>query len=97
TPTPKSPAPTLRENAKVVHGLTVELLTAKNIVLAIDRSPSMKGAPLARATAAAQAFVNTKPRADQISVVSFGRYAVPLSGFSSVTIDADATLRTMTA
>jgi tight adherence protein B len=64
-------------------------------VLAIDRSKSMKGAPLDSAAAAASQFLRGKRQADRVSVVTFGSTALIQSRFAQSTIDADTTLRTL--
>jgi len=94
-PSESTPAPALTENGAGVESYTAEKLKAKSLLLAIDRSQSMRGAPLAQAEAAARRFVGTKPYDDRIAVVSFGRHAFQLTSFSSSTIDADQALRTL--
>jgi tight adherence protein B len=90
-------SPTLTEAGKLATGLQAENLgRAKSVVLAVDRSQSMKGKPLAEAIAAARQFVATKPAADRIAVTTFARKAIMLTGFSSSTIDADGALRSVT-
>jgi tight adherence protein B len=94
TPTPSSSAPSLRENGTPVVGFEAEnLARAKSVVLAIDRSQSMRGAPLTDASSAARAFLAAKPTADRIAVLAVGFRALPLTTFSSATIDADQALR----
>jgi tight adherence protein B len=89
-----SAAPKLTENGLPVVGLTEENLgRAKAVVLAVDDSRSMRGKPLADATAAARGFVAAKPAADAIGVVAFGPHPLMLSSLSTATIDADAALR----
>ncbi len=69
-----SSAPVLTENGQRVVGATAENLgLAKAVVLAVDDSQSMAGKPLAAAADAARGFVATKPDADAIAVVEFGR------------------------
>jgi tight adherence protein B len=92
SPTP----PTLTENGRKVVDLTAyNLASAKSVVVAIDRSESMKGKKLQAAVAAARKFVASKAPSDRVSVVVFGSAAVQLTGFSSSTIDSDDALRTM--
>ena len=89
-------APTLSENGRPVVDLNAyNLGAAKSLVVAIDRSQSMKGKRLQDAVAAARKFVAAKAPSDRIAVVVFGSSAVPLTGFSSSTIDSDDALRTM--
>ncbi|HZO97091.1 MAG TPA: VWA domain-containing protein [Gaiellaceae bacterium] len=91
---PGARSPVLRENGAAVTGLeALNLGRAKSVVLAVDRSQSMKGRSLLDAVAAARAFVAAKTPADRVEVVAFGRQAYALTGFSSSTADADAALR----
>jgi tight adherence protein B len=88
--------PKIRENGRPVAGLdATNLGDHKSVVLAVDRSRSMLGKPLADATAAARAFVAAKPATDRIAVTTFATQAFALTGFSTSTIDADGALRTM--
>ena len=88
--------PKVRENGRPVAGLdATNLGEHKSVILAIDRSRSMLGKPLADATAAARAFVAAKPATDRIAVTTFATQAFALTGFSTSTIDADGALRTM--
>ncbi|HET7572257.1 MAG TPA: type II secretion system F family protein [Gaiellaceae bacterium] len=90
---PGSPRPSLTENGHAVAGLTAANLGAeKSVVLAVDRSQSMRGRALRDAAAAARAFVAAKGASDRIQVVAFGRQAVALTRFSSSTGDAAAAL-----
>ena len=96
TAKPRSRPPVVKENGHRVAGLTAENLGAgKSVVLAIDRSQSMKGKPLADASAGARAFVRAKAPADRIAIVAVGHRALQLSRFNSATIDADTTLRSI--
>jgi tight adherence protein B len=89
--------PRLGENGLPAAGLqAVNLGRAKSVVLAVDRSQSMAGASLRNATAAARAFVSAKGANDQVEVVTFGRQAVALTGFSSSGGDANAALSGVT-
>jgi tight adherence protein B len=88
--------PTLTENGLRVVDLTAyNLASAKSVVVAIDRSQSMKGKRLDDAVAAARKFVAAKAPSDRVAVVVFGSTAVPLTGFSSSTTDSDDALRSM--
>ena len=79
-----SKTPRLLENGHPVAGLSaVNLGGTKSIVVALDRSQSMRGAPLASAIAAAQAFAGAARPDDHVSVVAFGRSAVSLTGPSA--------------
>ncbi|HEY6835161.1 MAG TPA: type II secretion system F family protein [Gaiellaceae bacterium] len=88
--------PSVTENGRKVVDLNAyNLASAKSVVVAIDRSQSMKGKRLQDAVAAARRFVAAKAPSDRIAVVVFGSSAVALTGFSSSTIDSDDALRTM--
>jgi tight adherence protein B len=92
-----SVTPKLTENGLPVTGVVaLNLGQAKAVVLAIDDSESMAGAPLRDAIAAASNFIAAKPRADAVAVLSFGPHPVSLSGLSTATIDTDAALRNIT-
>jgi tight adherence protein B len=96
TPKPTQRVPTLTENGRAVYGLqATNLGRAKSVVLAVDRSQSMRGQALADAKAAARRFVALKPSDDRVSVVSVGRRAVQLTGFSPSKLEVDETLRTI--
>jgi tight adherence protein B len=86
--------PKLTENGRPVTGMiALNLGHAKAVVLAIDNSMSMAGAPLKAAVSAARSFIAAKPRADAVAVLSFGPHPVSLSSLSTATIDTDAALR----
>ena len=90
--------PYVRENGVPVVGAQTENLgRAKSVVLAVDRSQSMRGQSLADATGAARAFVASKGGGDRIEVIAFGREALGLTKFSSSGIDADAALGSLRA
>jgi tight adherence protein B len=96
TSQPSSAAPLLREDGTPVVGLNASNLGhGANVVVAIDRSRSMNGHPLADATAAARSFIDGKPSTTNVEVVAFGRHAVALTGMSQATIDADQALHTL--
>ena len=96
SPVASSQPPTLTENGQRVVDLTAQnLASAKSVVIAVDRSRSMKGRQLDDAIAAARNFIAAKGGSDRIAVVVFGSHAVQLTGFSSSTIDSDDALRTM--
>jgi tight adherence protein B len=95
-PSSSQTPPTLLENGRPVAGLqAINLGAKKSVVLAVDRSQSMAGEPLAAATAAARAFVAAKPASDRIAVTTFATESVALTGFSTSTIDADTALRSI--
>jgi tight adherence protein B len=96
TARPGSGRPRLTENGRPVPIKVAQNLgRAKAVVLAIDRSRSMQGKPLADAIAAARGFVASKAAADRVAIVGFGSRAVDLTRFSSSTIDAVNALRSM--
>jgi tight adherence protein B len=85
--------PRLWENDASVVGLRVTNLgRAKSVVLAVDRSRSMRGRSLHDATAAARLFVSAKSSRDRIEVISFGSEAFALTRFTVSGTDADAAL-----
>lgn len=94
---PSSAAPRLAENESRPAGFgAVNLGAGPSIVLVLDRSRSMAGAPLRNAIAAARAFVRTKGADDRVAVVAFGTEAILLRGLSSSPREADAALRRVT-
>jgi von Willebrand factor type A domain len=96
TSSPSSGRPRLWENGLLVNGLeAVNLGRSTTVLLAIDRSRSMAGQSIKDAASAADTFVRTKPRGDAIGVLAFGSHALPLTTFSTSTIDADGSLRTL--
>lgn len=96
TSEPSSTAPLLAENGQRVWVSNAQNLgRAKSVVLAIDRSQSMRGAPLSRAVAAARAFLAGKPAADRLAVATFATRPVLLTDFSSKRSDADGALRSI--
>jgi VWFA-related protein len=81
------------ENGQAVAGVErVNLGRSKAIVLAIDRSRSMKGAPLSQAAAAAETFVKSKRHADRVAIVTFGEKAIKQASLLQSTIEADNVL-----
>jgi tight adherence protein B len=92
---PKGSAmPRVRENGRPVVGMTAANLgQSKSIILALDRSQSMRGKPLANALAAARQFVGTLGANDHVGIVVFGRAAIALQGASGGSPgDAESTL-----
>ncbi|MGH2921866.1 MAG: type II secretion system F family protein [Gaiellaceae bacterium] len=88
--------PQLLENGqRVLLSSAQNLGRAKTVVLAIDRSQSMKGKPLANAVGAARAFIAAKPPGDRIAIATFATQPVMVTGFSTSTINADIALRTI--
>jgi Mg-chelatase subunit ChlD len=96
TPEYSSHAPTLMENGKPVADLDVENVGRKqSVVLAIDRSQSMRGRPLANAISASRVLLASKSNLDSVSFVTFASQAVRLTDFSTSTTDADSALRSI--
>jgi tight adherence protein B len=96
TSEPSAREPLLRENGKPVQALDAENLgRCANVVLAIDRSQSMRGKALAAASDAARRFTRAKPACTRVEIVAFGSGATELTGMSSATIDADYALKTI--
>lgn len=84
-----SAAPRLTENGLATAGYAaVNLGREKALVLALDRSQSMKGNPLAQAVAAAQSFARAAGARDHIGVVAFGGDAIGLTRSSATPSDA---------
>jgi tight adherence protein B len=89
TSKPASTAPIVTENGRPVAGLrATNLKNSKSVVLAIDRSQSMKGKPLAEAVAAARAFIAAKPRNDRVAITTFATKPVFLTSFSALAGEA---------
>jgi hypothetical protein len=71
---PVKQAPALREGGMPLRGVqATNLGSAKSVVLAIDRSRSMVGQPLADAIDGAQAFVTAMRPSDRVAVITVGR------------------------
>ena len=84
-PPTKAPGADARTAQPVIGFEATNLGREKSVVLAVDRSQSMRGQAMQDATAAARAFVRAKPASDRIAVVAVGKRAVQLTGFSSGT------------
>ena len=94
TASPVKKAPRLREDGAPAAGLqAVNLGAAKSVVVAIDNSQSMKGQSIVDAAAAARAFIDAKAAGDRVSVFTFGRHALQLTGFSASSSEADGALQ----
>lgn len=88
--------PALWENGSPVAGYEAQNLgSIVAATLLIDRSQSMRGKPLADASAGARAFVEAKKANDQLSVISFGSGVTTVSPFSTVKLDATEPLAHM--
>jgi tight adherence protein B len=93
---PVSKAPRVTENGRPVSGLRAENLSrAKSVVLAVDRSRSMKGQPFANAVAAAKAFLRAKLPEDRVAVATFATKPVMLTEFSPMGADAQSALSSL--
>jgi tight adherence protein B len=85
--------PPVYENGKWVRNVDVQSLAdGKAVVLAIDRSKSMHGAPLTQAGAAARQFLREKREADRVAVVTFGSNALAQSRLQTSPTDAATAL-----
>jgi tight adherence protein B len=94
TSEPSKKAPLLLENGRRVSVSHAENLgRAKSVVLAIDRSQSMRGRPLAEAVAAARTFLAGKPAADRVAVATFATRPLMLTEFATKGADSDGALR----
>jgi tight adherence protein B len=90
--------PRMWENDRAVPGATtVNLGKEKSVVLAVDRSRSMKGRALKDAAAAASTFVKAKGAGDRVMVVTFGHRAFATTDFAPSTTDATLALQELTA
>jgi tight adherence protein B len=94
TARPLARPPVLREDGELLTGIqATNLASTKSVVLALDRSQSMAGRPLADAATAARSFLASKGPSDRVSVVAFGSHAVTITGFSPSGADGDSALR----
>jgi tight adherence protein B len=88
-----SPTVRVRENGTAAVGLSATNLgKSKAIVLAVDRSESMRGKPLANAITAAKQFVSSTGFSDHVGVVVFGRSAITLTHGEAGAADAQSAL-----
>ena len=96
TPQPTAKPPKLTQDGEPVMGFAAKNLgREKSVVMVFDRSQSMHGRALKDATAAARAFVRSKPTRDRVAVVAVGKQAFQLTGFSPAASEADSALRTL--
>jgi hypothetical protein len=96
TPGNNSRPPVLAENGRPAADLDVENVgQTESVVLAIDRSQSMLGRPLANAVRASRILLASKSNFDSVSFVTFASQAIRLTDFSTSTTDADAALRSI--
>lgn len=88
----------MTENGHVVQGLTVAPLsatgTAVDVVLVLDTSDSMRGAPLEAALAAARTFVSSLPSSVRVGVMTFAGHPTVRQPLSSDHAAALAALTT---
>lgn len=90
---PVTVTPALAENGRAVEDLQAENLgEAKAVVLAVDRSRSMRGAPLTDAIAAARTFIRLKAPGDRLGMVAFGREESQLAPLAVSSGDLEAEL-----
>ena len=93
TSQPSKEPPQLIEGGKPAAGVLAKNLgESRSICLAVDRSQSMRGAPLQEATAAARAFVGAKLATDRICVTSFATKPLLLAPFTDSEAEAGAAL-----
>jgi tight adherence protein B len=93
TSQPSKEPPQLIEDGKPASGVLAKNLgESRSICLAVDRSQSMRGVPLAEATAAARAFVAAKLPTDRICVTSFATKPLLLAPFTDSEAEAGAAL-----
>ena len=96
TPQPTAKPPKLIQDGEPVIGFAAKNLgREKSVVMVFDRSQSMQGQAMKDATAAARAFVRSKPASDRVAVVAVGKQAFQLTGFSPAASEADSALRTL--
>lgn len=90
---PTKAVPRVREGREPVAGAKiVNLGRDTSVVLAIDRSQSMTGRPLADSVEAAQLFARGKSRSDRLAIVTFGSAATPLQPFTTSAREAAGAL-----
>ena len=86
----------VRENGLRVQGVRVDALARSGlrfgVVLALDASESMTGAPAAAALAAGRTFLTHRTATEEIGIVGFNGQVSVLSG---ITRDGDALVRTL--
>ena len=91
TPQPTAKPPKLTQDGEPVIGFAAKNLgREKSVAMVFDRSQSMQGQAMKDATAAARAFVRSKPASDRVAVVAVGKQAFQLTGFSPAASEADA-------
>ena len=88
-------------NGQAVNNLTVEPIgnstVPVGVVLAIDASGSMAGAPIASAQEAAKSFVTQARAEDRIAIISFADEVQVLSGFTNNKESLNATIDAIVA
>ncbi len=87
----------LRENGRRAVGQSATNLgNSKAIELAVDRSESMRGRPLANAIRSAKSFVSATGAEDHVGIVVFGRSALTLTHGETGSSDAISALSDLT-
>jgi tight adherence protein B len=85
--------PAVLENGRPTEFASMHQLgSAEGILLAIDNSSSMKGAPLRQAKQAATSFVTKARQAGAIGLVAFGHEALPMTRTGEGTTDVVRTI-----
>jgi tight adherence protein B len=93
TSQPSAKPPLLKENGRPAPSLEAHNLgDAKALVIAVDRSRSMAGAPFRHATAAARAFASWKAPQDRIAVIGFGSSSERPGRFTAAAGEASAAI-----
>ena len=98
---PDAAAVEVTANGEPVSDLVVEPVGSSavpvGVVLVIDTSGSMEGAPMAAAISAAQSFVDQARSEDRIAIVTFSDGAQVVSGFTNNKESLNATLAGLAA
>ena len=95
---PAGMQPRLLENGRgAAFRASRQLGSAEALVLAIDKSSSMRGAPLREAKTAAQEFLAGDERAVELGLVAFGNEALALTRQGETKNDVVRTLRQLAA
>ena len=93
TSRPSATAPTLKENGRPVSDLVAKSLGGpKAIAIAVDRSKSMTGKPLADAIAAAKVVADRKGEDDQVALFAFSSQAQQVTDFTTDAGSVDSAL-----
>ncbi|HEY7707842.1 MAG TPA: type II secretion system F family protein [Gaiellaceae bacterium] len=93
TSQPSAKPPVLKENGRPASSVVAHNLgDAKAVVIAVDRSKSMAGAPFRNAVAAARSFASWKAPRDRIAVIGFGSSSERPGRFTAAAGEAGAAL-----